>query len=122
MIILPPQAIGSGYRQLQIDEPILTTDEWFSVMHEKAGQRAWRASSYWTSEGKTHTGRVPYRRAVGLKARIAVRLRLVTKVWRWVGEPVTKTAEVAAPGPLLPGGLSEPITKARWRWWFGLNP
>lgn len=112
MIILPPQAIGAGYRQLQIDELILTTDEWFSVMHEKAGQKAWRASSYWTSDGKTHTGAVPYRRAVSLKAKIAVRWRLIGKTWRWIKEPVTKVTHDGG------AGAFGPETKPRWHWWF----
>ncbi len=87
MIILPPQAIGAGYRQLQIDELVRTTDEWFSVMHEQARQYPWRPSMYWTSDKKTHDGRVPYRRPVSLKARLACRFKVVYKVWVQIVRP-----------------------------------
>lgn len=113
MIILPPSAIGRGYRQLQLEELIRSTDEWFSIIHEGQNLNPWRASSYWTSEGKTHTGRVPYRRAVSWQAKVAVRWRLIGKVWRWVGEPVTR------PTYDTESGLHGPTkTKPRWRWWL----
>ncbi len=87
MIILPPSAIGRGYRQLQIDEPIRTTDQWFSVMHESARQYPWRPSMYWTSDRKVHDGKVPYRRPVSLRARFAAVGRLPYKVWVQVIRP-----------------------------------
>lgn len=82
MIILPPQAIGAGYRQLQFDEPILSTDEFFSIVHDVAKVYPWRVSTFWTSDGRTHDGRVPYRRAVSLRARVGNPWRMVLKVYR----------------------------------------
>lgn len=111
MIILPPQAIGRGYRQLQLEEPIHTTDEWFSIVHETQRLNPWRPSSYWTSQSIKHTGRVPYRRAVSARARLSVHWRLIGKVWRWAWEPVTKVNTF----------LETSETKTRWHWWFPFN-
>ncbi len=87
MIILPPSAIGQGYRQLQLDEPIRSTDQWFSVIHEGLRHYPWRPSMYWSSDLKVHDGKVPYRRAVSLGARIAAFWRLGQKVWVHVIRP-----------------------------------
>lgn len=93
MIILPPQAIGQGYRQLQLDELILSTDEFFSVVHEGARVYPWRVSTFWTSDKRLHDGRVPYRRAVSLRARCGNPWRLVLKVWRLKIRPLFNTKQ-----------------------------
>lgn len=113
MIILPPQAIGRGYRQIQLDEPLRSTDEFFSIMHEQARQNPWRVSTYWTSEGKKHNGRVPYRRAVSLRARSGNLRRLIVKTWRWAKEPVTweDISGAYASNP-------KTVTQPRWQTWL----
>lgn len=87
MIILPPQAIGAGWRQLQLDEPRRTTDQWFSIMHEQAHVYPWRPSMYWTTDRKVHDGKVPYRRPVSLSAKAAAFWALRLKVWVHVVRP-----------------------------------
>jgi hypothetical protein len=118
MLILSPQSIGRGYRQLQLEEPIRTTDEWYSVFHQSAGQNPWRISSYWTSDGMKHPGKVPYRRPTSFASRVVGRLKVLVKTYKWLNEPVTKVTYTAEPGPMLPNGVSETVTKTRWRWWL----
>ncbi len=84
MIILSPQDIGKGYRQLQLEEPIKTTDQWFSVMHQSYRQYPWRVSQYYTNENKKHEGKVPYRRPVSLFAHISSFIRAFPKYIKFI--------------------------------------
>ncbi len=76
MLIISPQLLGRGWAQLPSGQVLRTGDQFFDTRTYE-----WRIGHFFTSDGQINSGRVPYRRAMSLRAKVEALGPLVRKVW-----------------------------------------